>query len=234
MQRSASIKVTGLKRARSLSQSQLDSQVRKFRKTNKYRRDVLPLVRKGRVETKFFDSSATFNVTTANQIFRLINGIADGDGDSDRTGNQINLKNVYLRYRVHADFPAQSAATDPPKSDTCRVMLVYDRQTNQALPSPNSYLTADNASTSMNNMEARGRYFTLYDQMHNLSERGVLSETVTKVIPLNTTTQFTGTNGAIANITNGALYLLILCESHSNNPAWSTVTYKARIRYTDP
>lgn len=226
-----SYRLVGVKRKRVAPSKNALSLIRPYPRPRtqnlSYRQNVMPPTARGTIEAKWVDFADTIPINTANQVFILMNGIAQGDTENQRTGNKVNLRAVYLKYWL--DFNDQSSSLGA----SYRVILVYDRQCNQALPIPSGpYLTGTDI-TSMNNLDYKGRFYTLYDKTHDMNPNAFTSITDEKYINLATTMQFVGGTGVIGSISQGAIYLLVLGTDHtSSNP--TNFKYQCRTKFTDP
>lgn len=155
-----------------------------------------------------------------------MNGIAQGDTENQRTGNKVNLRSVYLKYLL--SFNDQSSFL----GSSYRIMLVYDRQCNGGLPTPGPYLTGTDI-TSMNNLDFKGRFYTLYDKTHDMNPNSFTSIADEKYINLATTMQFNAGTGVIGSISQGSIYLLVLGTDHTSSYP-TQFKYQCRTKFTDP
>lgn len=116
-------------------------------------------------EKKWFDTSVTltgFTNATPGQVFAL-NRIPEGVDEQQRIGRKIHLMNSSMAFTWSFYNPA---ATEYLR--VCRVMVVYDSQTNGVIPAVTDVLeTAD--ALSHNNLNNSKRFRVLYD---NFNMRG--------------------------------------------------------------
>lgn len=119
----------------------------------------------------------TYNFNAAdgasNNMFTLMNGIAEGDGFYQREGNKINLKNIHIRgyIRPRASHPSGTEGEYNSEFGKIRMIIVYDRQPTGALPalqdllrSHNTHGTPSTSSESEVNLNSRARFAILRDK----------------------------------------------------------------------
>jgi len=120
-------------------------------------------------------------------------------------------------------------------TQTGRVLLVYDKQSNLAAPTILNVLNTI-SPTSQKNLDNRKRFRILMDKTFDLGAKATgVGERLTfeKYIKLNTPVQYnTANNGTIADIVSGSLYLITLGDVASGaDDATSIIT--ARVRFSD-
>lgn len=175
------------------------------------------------VEKKNFDASAQYVPAGANLWSQIIanNIILVGTSPTSRIGRKITMKSLYLRYRV-------VPSTDPAPSST-RILVVYDKQTNGALPVVTDILQTNeyNAPNNLSNMD---RFITLVDIITQLpnSAQTVSGSEYRKI---NLDTVFNLINGGtVADINFGGVFILCVPASGA---VLNTTTIYSRIRFTD-
>lgn len=176
-------------------------------------------------EFKTIDYS-TYREPTTTGVVYLINGCARGSAFNQRNGQEILMRSIELRYHV----VSQSVTLN----SICRIAIVYDRQTNAALPAITDILnTAD--ITSARNLENRKRFRILYDKTIPLSISNTNgSQHYEKFYrklrhPVNFNT---GTTGGSGDITTGSL-LIVLDSDQALVADSPRVYYHTRVRFTD-
>lgn len=138
----------------------------------------------------------------------LINGIAQGDDVSQRSGNSIRMLNFKFRYNAIA---ADS-------SNAVRVMLIYDNNPNGALPAGadlfQNYATAltDNFASFIR-FDNRKRFKTLYDKVHCVSTSGPANQPGFMNVKLNKLGRYSGAGATIASVLQGGLYVVHISDS---------------------
>ncbi len=89
--------------------------------------------------------------------------IAQGTTESTRLGRKITIKSINWRFQITLGTTATAANT----SDTVRVILYLDKQTNGAAAGVTDILETDNFQ-SFNNLANKSRFRTLMDRTYDL------------------------------------------------------------------
>jgi hypothetical protein len=149
--------------------------------------------------------SASYACNTTGSI-TLITTIPQGTSVVSRVGKRILIKSIQLRGRVEAD----TAATIAPWA----FMLVYDKRPTGALPAITDILVSI-SSQSLNNDDNSGRFQILHRQdgvtigNNTTPTVGTEAVTVNTFVKVNKASVYkAGTTGAIAEIEQGAIYLV--------------------------
>lgn len=183
-----------------------------------------------------------FGTTPAAATFKLLNAIAQGTDFNQRVGRTICVKSFTLNWAASAERVTSQILYDPatiaaqqqypvnnPYTFGVRVMLVYDRQPNGAIPVINALLwdmantVYPNPGTSVykttthafNNLNNKDRFMVLLDKKFTLgSEGGNLGVFVKKHRRINLETQYNSSGGLATgvDIQTGAFYLLTFGE----------------------
>lgn len=172
-------------------------------------------------EPKFIDSTFTTAVLGTTVLYSRLTAIAGGTTDSQRIGNKVLLKDVFIRYTIVMN----AAAT----STIYRVLLFVDKETDGASPtSPQPLQTATTESPL--SMDFSKRFVMIRDQYIPLSING--SRQVGKKIYgiLNFHCEFDGTGTGIADAKENQIWLAFLSSDNTNQ---STVSAYARVKYYD-
>jgi len=178
-------------------------------------------------EKKYLDTQGSASSVDTVASLVLLNGCVPGSDAINRIGRRIHIKSLYLR--------AVLSAGATPTNARCRIMIVYDKQSNGAVAvatGANGVLNT-NTVTAANNLNSRGRYVTLLDWMPVVDVSGM--QLLPKVVYLRKnidTVYNAGTAGTIADISTGSIYLLLL----SNLAAGATapvLDYTCRLRFED-
>jgi len=186
-----------------------------------------------RRELKYIDVASAAYVTDTTGTLTLLNGIAEGDDNTQRSGRQATMKSVAL-----AGFFQISTTGTPQK---VRVLLVWDNAANGAAPTIAGILSASTAN-SFHNVDNQSRFTILWDHTAVLgvwslvATQSVMDQVikdVNVVVPLNAVTQFVGTGATIASIGNGSLYLATIGTNAAGTTASSFIG-AARVRFLDP
>lgn len=181
-------------------------------------------------EKKNIDVNQFVTITVASPVWTtplLLNPCAQGDTSSTRSGRQLELKSLYMRY-------VWALATTSTGGSKLRICIVYDKQANAAAPLVTDIFQTDN-HISPNNLGNSQRFIMLVDELTEPVAAGT-SFSVSGVIYRklkNAITQFnSSTTGTIADINSGSLYLL---ASQSTNVLTTAPTFAiySRVRFTD-
>jgi len=186
--------------------------------------------RRGRDELKFVDE-AILGVPVATGTVTLINGVAQGTDVNNRIGRKFLMKSLLWRFRVGLN----TAASSP--GNVIRLLIVYDAQTNGALPAVTDILTAADVLAPMN-LNNRDRFKIICDKWWSTGaytisgtdiDTGEFCPPMDKFYKkLNLEVQNSGTANTIGSISTGAVYALLIAENTS-----ATAELATRIRYTD-
>lgn len=209
---------------------------------NNYQRGVESHFGGSRGELKAFDTTVTLAFDTAG-TFSTLNLPVNGPELYQRIGRKIYMRNVHLRGVINLANTAANSA-----QDFLRVLLIYDRQSNGALPNIASILQDSNAGAGSSvlseiNLTNRARFQVLRDfqmvppmfqngtfLMSGLDQtRDFQLDWFVKLRGLEA--EFNGVNGGtIADITSGSLF--VVCQDQNNLSTWQLQLH-ARLRYYD-
>jgi len=155
-------------------------------------------------------AAATDIVDTGSSF--LLNGIGVGAQVYNRLGRQILMKSLLLNVAI----TQQNGAVN---GQTCRYMIVYDRQANTGAQVNSQIL--DNSTgvpwtQKVKNLDNAQRFLILRDKTFivkpNLEGEGQYQ--INDYIKLNLPVQFNaGNTGAIGDIQTGSLYLWFFCQA---------------------
>ncbi len=178
------------------------------------------------VEVKNFDVQQT-NVTVANsvQIIQLSN-IPQGDTTITRDGAQLKMIGYQFNYSITQSSNATSATH-------FRIMLVLDKQTNQAIYASTDLFedaSGSDAIVSPRNLDNKRRFQVLYDRVHTFSASGSNGVTSKKYISKDILFRYDASTPSIADLTQNSLSLVQFSTEDTNTP---TITFFGRMRYVD-
>ncbi len=176
------------------------------------------------VEFKFHDVQTTTTLNDAPAIIQLTN-IPQGDTDQSRDGAQVKLTRLSIKYTIAMNASANASHV--------RVMLVHDKQTNQAIYAATDLLsdvTVNDSIVSQLNLDNKYRFHVLYNRVHNFSVTGkqLTYQEVNKEIDMRL--RFDNSTPSIADLTSSSLSLLFVSNEPTNQPS---LTLFARLRYVD-
>ncbi len=178
------------------------------------------------VEFKFHDVQFTSaNISTSAKITELTN-IPQGDTDQSRDGAQVKLTKINIRYMITAH------ASDP--TTLVRVMLVHDRQTNQAIYEILDLLqdtSANDSICSLLNLDNKYRFAILYNKVHTFSDNWKEASFHEINKTLNLKIRYDNSTPDITDLTSSSLSLVMISTSASTN--FPVATVFARLRYVD-
>ncbi len=176
------------------------------------------------VEFKFHDVQHTTEVITDVPVIIQLTNISEGTTDQTRVGASIKATKLFIRLWFQLGASAVS---------NVRIMLILDRQTNQAIYSASDLLvdvtTSDNVISPLN-LDNKHRFRVLFDRRYKMSNSGsqVINAQISKV--LNTKFRYDANAGTIADLTSNSLSLLIVSNNTTNGP---DCTLFSRLRYID-
>jgi len=205
-----------------------------FRGTyGKYKRSEAEL--KG-VDT-FSVVSPTDTPTVANNQIILLNGITQGSDYNNRIGREVVFKSIYVRISMYSSIGSQAPTQ-------VRWMVFWDTQANNSAgptfsdvlsPIGSAYTAVD--AVSMNNLDHRDRFITVYDKVVslNVQSTGNISFAFNKKYKKikNIKTVFSGTGNTSGAIYTNALWLMLISNYATGSAAVPNVEYQVRLRYTD-
>jgi len=158
-------------------------------------------------ELKVIDSTEGVVAADTTGSITGINFVATGTDFTNRIGRKV----IWKSFTLTALIQPSDAATD---SNLWRIMVVYDKQPNGALPAVTDVLTAATSTSNMN-LNNRDRFRVLLDKMgtigfYNVSQQiaDKTSAMVRKYKRINLQTIFDGTAADIGSIQTGSIFVL--------------------------
>lgn len=178
-------------------------------------------------ELKVKDTLIDTDVHTGGHMF-LLNGIARGDDIAERIGRQVSL--------VSVNFDGSTFQSAGGVAQNIRWALVYDRFPNGVAPTVAQIYTNDADPSSPRGLDNRQRFTVLASKHLQIMPYNVTGSlhTIKKYRSLRgLMTQFNnGDAGTVADIVNGALYLLVqgtVVDGGGDCGIYGNV----RVRFTD-
>jgi len=184
-------------------------------------------------EKKTVDVDPTVVAVNTTGSVTLLNGIATGTDFTDRIGRKVLLKSIQLRWQLE---PTDQVVG----GNLCRIVIVYDAQTNGAAPAVTDVLKSASPLANVN-LNNRDRFQILFDK------------TYLQLFAANTATQavafgqayfrgklyrrlkhemvFGGTTAAVGSIQTGSIYLITIGSNIAT--ADSQLSFTSRIRFMD-
>jgi len=193
-------------------------------------------------ELKFFDQDIDDAVIAINGTI-FLNGsaeatllrIAQGTGESQRIGRKVTIRSINWRFNITLIGTTALAST----SDSVRIILYLDKQTNGAAAAITDILESDNFQ-SFNNLANKARFRTLMDRTYDMTTQsgggtitttdgyGEVSINDTLFKKVNLPIEFNSTAGAIAELRSNNINVLLLSSSGR-----CIFDSKMRLRYSD-
>ncbi len=177
------------------------------------------------VERKNHDVSQLALAMTTTPIIIQLTNILQGDTTVTRDGSQCKILSIEFSYFIIQHVSALDTQT--------RVMLVLDKQTNQAIYVPGDVLvdvTAGQNINSSRNLDNTRRFSVLYDKVHTLVNTGTSSfhrrfnKSVQYLI------RFDNAAAAITSLTQSSLSMMIMSNEGTNTP---DLSFRVRLRFVD-
>lgn len=177
------------------------------------------------VEFKFHDVQNTVTAITRTPNIIQLTNIPQGDTSESRDGAQIKITRLTIKYIISGS--PSSVFT------WVRVMLVHDKQTNQAIYTDSDLLqdvSAFDSLVSANNLDNKYRFRVLYNKVHRFSNVGNNSSYSEIMKDLDMRIRFDNSTSTIADLTSSSLSLVFISNEDTNSPL---LTLFSRIRYVD-
>lgn len=225
-----------MKRARSASQN-LEQAVVKYQKTKQSvpktlsfkGNKIMPQSTGNGTELKFIDNfPGEVTLVNGTGIIECLNLCAQGSDFTQRIGRKITMKNINIRYELTEITDTTSV------TQWVRVLIVYDRATDGALPAITDVLTSD-TSVAFMNLNNRERFWVLMDETTTLNEEGPAGAYVQRFIKLGkkgVDVVYNNTTGVIGAISTGGIYAIIIPDAFQMGSDVQ-INFSARIKFTD-
>lgn len=164
-------------------------------------------------EVKVFDTSVNTNLSQTGGT-TCLNTMVLGSDSNNRIGRKVELKHVNVKLEY---FNAHLASVTQAPSETFRVSLVYDRQSDGAnvaytdVYSVNGSINAPYATRNINNID---RFVVLKDWVLNLNSSLTTTQLMEHYCAVSHDTRYNGTNGGTyADISTGGLWLVYASDN---------------------
>lgn len=181
---------------------------------------------KGLVNSEKYNVDTTFTTSTFNTgtVTSLV-PIAQGDGESDRTGLSVYVRSLSLRGQISASSTTQS---------TTRLILFRDKQQiADSTPSAANLLSSPAQVDSYLSRGTGGRFDILYDKSFVVSgnDAGRPQQWVNITIPMRSHVRYNGT--ATTDLQKNGLYLLHMSDRSDGSGTAPTLNLTTRVYYHD-
>lgn len=163
----------------------------------------------------------------------LLNGVATGTDFTDRIGRKIVIKSIYVRGMIQP--------IDNNTGNTlCRMLIVYDMQSNGAAPVITDVLKSASPAAQLN-MNNRDRFRVLIDKQWAVAVISDIATQATGGAPTvyslkkykkcNLEVLFNGTTNAIGSIATGSIYMITVGNQAAGNGGQGLIS--SRVRFVD-
>lgn len=156
----------------------------------------------------------------------LLNGIATGDDGTTRDGRKILTKSILVRWQLIND------ADETAGGNVVRIVLVYDKQANNAAPAVTDIFTENNV-LSTNNLNNADRFVILKDKLIGPGggfsvgpKMGVFS------VKTQMETLYGLNTDVIGAINSGSIWMLAAFDG-TTTEAVGTLNMRIRLRFVD-
>lgn len=158
---------------------------------------------------------------------QLINGSAQGSAQNEHVGRKAIMKKVQLRYIYNSGSAGG-------QQSQVRILVVYDKQANGALPSVGDVLASSATYNSFMNLANSDRFVVLCDEICDSTQSSQLNISGSRYIKCNLETIFGGTTSGISSINSGSIFIMAANNSDPTiGSSAGTIYFTTRVRYTD-
>lgn len=174
-------------------------------------------------EIKVVDTTVSGSISSSGSLF-LVNGIAQGDGNSNRDGNSVKSKGGSFRW-----IATQSGSAS---RSFLRLLVVADTRCNGAAPSVTDVLNSASVYAHPNLVSEPNRYVILHDSVQLMDAASRTACFGEVALPQLTDVHFTysGTGATVASVSGMSVHVLALSNEPTNTPSLSS---EFRILYLD-
>lgn len=211
-------------------------------------KSLVPLARRGYrlnpIEKKVVDTQMYGDVSTTGAFFPLCVPVP-GAGMNQRIGRKLTIKSVQMKGIVQLELAATPTGAVTAEANHLRMILLYDKQPNGALPALADVLTGGQTVNDLFNIDNRDRFTILkdkvwsfdpmiYDSTNNAYAWNRTCAYCKLYKKLNLETVFNaGTAGTSADINSGNLVVLWLANTPAGVDKNVDIYVNARVRYLD-
>jgi len=206
-------------------------------------------------EKKFLDVSsdnATLVVPPVTSAeFAILNAMLTGPGFFNRIGSKVTMKSLHIKINIAPRIPVDAPGGN---NQTCRWLLVYDRQTNGAYPTISTLLADYQADGTNNTVVLSGmnptqtgrfiilrEHFVKFFNVKNDADLTAAGQSMmeqdgqwfvnwfVKLKDLEAIYMANASNET--EVSNGGLYIVCLSDVTTSNQSCAIWTYKSRLRF---
>ncbi len=177
------------------------------------------------VEFKQITVQATAGIVGTSAVHTQLTNLSRGDDDTQRDGNAVRLKSVHIKGFIKQDPNATQT--------TVRLVLVHDKQTNQALATFSDIYfdnSAADAVISPRNIDNMKRFVILWDHNISLSVGSNGTKFFNFYKQINIPLRYDGNAGDITDLTQSSLQFIQVSDEGSDTP---DITFSVRLRFVD-
>lgn len=192
--------------------------------------------RQGPIEQNYIDIAQASYVADTTGSVTLLNGVAQGDDNTNRHGRQATFKSISIKGLLQ---PVDTSTAT--QGSYCRLLIVWDAAPNGVAPVITDLLVASTAC-SHNNLNNRARFKILADEQYAI---GGIDQTATQAVATspcvvainryvklpNVVTTYSGTGATIASIQQGAIWMFTIGSIAASFGGQFNVA--VRVRFTD-
>lgn len=177
--------------------------------------------------------SATIPASAAFSAFAAMNPMGQGTNTGQRIGNVINMKRLRMRWTFYGGQNASTAVSHT----QCRILILYDKQSNGATAAVLDYLNLDHFNGEFRERAKNARFLVVCDQ---ISDMAIASDDNDRMMPISGVidkkfdlqTVFSGTSNTSADIQTGTLIIAVAGNANAAS-ALGTLEFDYSVDYTD-
>lgn len=220
MQRRDSIKTKAYKRKPTLTLARTAT----FNAARRYSTGYIPRAgEKKNIDNNF---AATVVAAQATAVVLTLNASTRGTNPTQYVGRSIRMKSLLIRWNG-------SMAPTSAGASGLRLVVVYDKQANAAIPATTDVFVVDQMSSPMNLANNRRFKIVMDEEIDCIGTGGPQAWNIKRYVKLNLNTEYNQTNGGtIADITSGSL-IAYFYQAGTIITAAPTNSFYSRIRFVD-
>ncbi len=166
-----------------------------------------------------------------------ISAVAQGDGESNRDGRKMVIKNIHLRGNV--EFAAIDDAGSIAGPAIVRVAVIWDTQTNAGQEnSEDVFLAATNVEHAYRNLQFSKRFRVLMDRSFTLNltaaaagtaitvDSGGVARTFTMDKTVNIPVEHKATTAVVGSVVDNSIHVIAFASRSGVN-----LSYQSRVRF---
>lgn len=179
------------------------------------------------VEKKFFDVENVYSCPLTATFGSAVNisPIIQGIDQTNRIGRQTTIRSAQIRVQT-----VTQAGTTPSQ---IRYVVVYDKQTNGAVPLKTDVFAGSANFLSHYNLDNSDRFIILLDKITDSQQSSLLPISDKAFVKCALDQQWGGVTGSAISCNTGLITLFMANNSDTTIGASSQVDYTSRIRFTD-